>query len=205
MNRDDVAYLINNKGDVFELHETGTFKHKDLLKLQPLKSNNTLGKGVAMYFWKEFTNTLSKGYNKSGVVYRGDYVNLIQPMDSTSMYSSEIYFEWESKKDKTKPYYFVLREVGTDKVTKIGIHDSKITLFIDDKNLKYGGSYEWSVVESRYEDLNKTEFSSFKILQETEYKTIMSEFKSVSEFLKSIGFGDSEIKDIFCKSYKTCL
>ncbi|WP_339614324.1 hypothetical protein [uncultured Winogradskyella sp.] len=205
MNRDDVAYIINNEGDVYELHETGTFKHKELLRLQAIKSNNSYSREVMIYFWKEFTNTLSDGYNKSGFVYRGDYVNLIQPIDSTNLYSNEIRFEWEQKKSKTKPYYFVLRETGSDKATKIGTHDTNITLFIDDINLKYGGSYEWTVIESKYENLETTEFSLFKVLKETEYKTKQLELKALSEFLKPLGYGDSEIKDMFCKSYKTCL
>lgn len=205
MKRDDVVHIINNKGDVFELYNTGTFKYKDLEKLKPKEANNNYGRNVMLWFWSEFTNSLTAGYSKSGVVYRGDYVKLMQPMDSISIYANEIHFEWENKPDKTKPYYFVLREIGTDKTTKIGTQNNSISLFIDDIILHYGKQYEWSVVESKYENLNKVEFSSFTLLSESEYNQKQEEYKALYQFLKTLGYEESEAKTIFCQRYKTCL
>jgi hypothetical protein len=205
MHRDDVAYLIDNKGDVFELYETGTFKHKDLLKLQPKKSNNSFGRKLLTYYWKEFTNTMNKGYSKSGFVYRGDYVNLLHPLDSINLHTREISFEWEAKENKTKPYYFVIREKDAEKVTKIGTHDTAISLFIDDINLSFGKSYEWTVLESKYENLNNLDFSTFNLLSKSEFEIKQAELESISDFLKSLGYQPGEIKTMLCADYKTCL
>ncbi|WP_411894868.1 hypothetical protein [Winogradskyella sp. A2] len=205
MHRDDVAVLINNKGDVFELYQTGTFKHKDLLKLSPKKNNNSFSRNLINYYWKEFTNTMNKGYSKSGFVYRGDYVNLLQPLDSTTLHSGEIKFEWTAIENKTKPYYFILREKDAEKVTKIGTHDTAISLFIDDINLSYGKSYEWTVVESKYENLDKLDYSTFNLLSKSAYQSKQEELATLSDFLKSLGYKPEEIKTMLCADYKTCL
>ncbi|MBO3116809.1 hypothetical protein J4050_08625 [Winogradskyella sp. DF17] len=204
MGRDDVAYIINNSGEVFELHETGTFKHKELSKLEPRKARTSFEKKLTTYLWKEFTNSVKKGYNKSGVVYRGDYVELLQPLDSTSLYANEIVFEWKAKENKTKPYYFVLRELGTTETTMIGTYDTKIHLFTDDIRLKNGKSYEWTVVESKYENLDKVNFSTIKILNDSEYQTQKTEIDIFIDFLNSIGYSSEEISDVLCLKIRSC-
>lgn len=205
MKRDDIVFLIDHKGDVYELHETGTFKFKELKELKPVKNEDSYVKNLMSYFWKDFTNTLEKGYNKSGVVVRGDYVKLLQPIDSVNVFMSEITFEWEAKANKSQPYYFVLRPAGTDHITKIGTHDNSITLFIDDINLTYGNTYDWTVVESKFDNLKKADFSRFQLLSKAEHTKRQDELRKLSQFLSSIGFESDEIETMLCVNYKTCL
>jgi hypothetical protein len=205
LNKLDKAYIINNKGEVFKLQEAGTYKFKDLLKLSPQKSSDSYSKKLMTYLWKEFTNSLSTDSRKSGVVYRGDFIQLLSPKDSISLYSNEISFEWEAKEGKIKPYYFVVREVGSEYRTMIGTYDTKVVLFVDNINLNYGGNYEWSVVESKYENLNSIQFSRFKILTEEEYKIKDKEIKTLSSFLTSLSYNKKEIENIICDYYKFCL
>ncbi|NNE31738.1 MAG: hypothetical protein HKN40_05160 [Winogradskyella sp.] len=204
MHRDDTAYLLNKEGELIELHETGTFKYKDIVKLKPIQVKKTTYQKMMLYFWKEFTNNFDKNYTKSGFVYRGDYVKLLNPMDSLQVYANELKFEWEAKPDKTQPYYFILKEANSDKVIKIGTNDTSIILFIDGINLQRDKSYEWTVAESKFVNLETTNFSSFKILNKEEHAIKKAEAEELSGFLRSIGHDESEIKTMICRYYKLC-
>lgn len=204
MGRDDIAYLINNSGEVFEIYQTGTFKQKELLKLEPIKGKSSFNKKLASYLLSQVTNRAKKGYTKSGVVYRGDYVQLLQPLDSTMLYTDEVSFGWKAIENKTKPYYFVLREKGSQNPAIIGTYDNKLNLVADNVTLKIGITYEWSVVESKYENLNNIDYSSFSLLSEKDYSDIKQENDELQQFLNSIGFSETEIQSFLCTENKTC-
>jgi hypothetical protein len=204
MGRDDEVVLINSEGNAIRLYETGTFKFKDLLNLPLLQNNSSYSRKLMAYFIKEFTKTIDGNNLKSGVVYRGDYVELLEPLDQVKLYSDEINFKWTPIKNKSKPYYFIIKEIGSDKVTMIGTYDNKINLISDSVNLKFGKSYKWSVVESKYENLNNIDYSSFTLLDDSSYTSLKKEVDYLSEFLASIGYSKTEISSILCIENKTC-
>jgi len=204
MGRDDEVILINSNGNAHKLYKTGTFKYRELTNLPPLKNNSSYTRKLMSYFIKEFTNNLNNDKVKSGVVYRGDYVELTQPLDNTILYTDEITFEWKALKNKSKPYYFVIKKKGSDKARIIGTFSNKLSLVTDNENIKNGNSYEWSVVESKYENLENLDYSSFTLIDNNRYKIIKKEVDSISNFLTSIGFTESEIETILCFKNKTC-
>ncbi|MDY2588344.1 hypothetical protein [Winogradskyella aquimaris] len=204
MGRNDEIILINGDGNAIKLYETGTFKFKELVSLPPLENNSSYSRKLMNYFIKEFTYSLNNDKVKSGVVYRGDYVELIQPLDSTKFYQDEITFNWTAIENKTKPYYFIIREAGSTEATMIGCYSNKISLLVDGVNLKVGQSYQWTVVESKYENLEKINYKTFTLLDDSSYQNIKKEVDYLSEFLGSIGFSENEIESILCNEYKTC-
>ena len=156
--------------------------------------------------WKEFTNNIVARRDKSGVVYRGDGIVLMRhPADSIKIYHSEIKFEWDSIKDKTKEYYFILKDLDTDKTTKIGTLATSISLFVDGTILKQGGNYKWAIVETKYPNYNKTVFYNFKVINKSEFETLEKEkIKEISNFLEKLGFSKIEIRKTICQDFKIC-
>ena len=205
MNKNDKLHFINDKGEIFELNKAGEFSHNDLQKISAIEDNTTFARKYLSYVWKEMTNNMATRNDKSGVVYRGDAIVLMRyPADSIKIYYSEIKFEWKSIKNKTKEYYFILKDIDTDKTTKIGILTTSISLFVDGAILKQGGNYKWAIVETKYPNYNKTVFYNFKILNKTEFETLGKEIKEISIFLKGLGFSKKEIRKIICQDYKIC-
>ncbi len=204
MNRDDILQFIDEQGNLFQLVSTGKFSQKELLKIPAMKNNSSITQKSFSWLWKEFTNNMALRNNKSGVVYRGDYLNLIGPLNNVDVYSSEITFEWEAKENKKNAYYFLLRDTETNIVTKIGTVTNSVTLFIDNSLIKYGKSYEWAVVETKFPSLKKLEFNRFNVRTQKDFEELETEIASISRLLNDIGLDDQEIKDIMCVDFKKC-
>ena len=205
INENDVLYFINNQGDIFVLNHPGKFSYSDLQKTPAIKDNTSFSKKFFGYVWKEFTNKTASRNDKVGVVYRGDDNILMRtPNDSIQIYSSEINFEWDSIKGKTKEYYLVLRDLDTDKITKIGTHSTSISLFVDDFILREGGNYQWCITETKYPNYKKIVFYNFKLLNQSEFESLDDEIKNISEVLKEIGLSEIEIRETICQDFKIC-
>ncbi len=207
MNMNDEIQFINEKGDVFDLVSTGDFRLNDLLKIPTIKNTNSYVRKYFSFVWKEFTNNVVARSNKSGVVYRGDEIILMQqPVDSIKIYYQvyEIKFEWKSIKDKTKDYYFILKNLDSGEISKIGTLATSISLFVDGTILKEGGNYEWAITETKYPNFNKTTFYSFKLLNTSEFEAMEEELKSITKFLKNIGLSKNDIQKAICQDYRIC-
>lgn len=205
MHENDKLLFINDKGEIFELGKKGKFLYRDLKKIPAIEDNTSFARKYLNYVWKEMTNNMATRNDKSGVVYRGDEIVLMRyPADSIKIYYSEIKFKWDSIKDKTKEYYFVLKDVDTDKTIMIGTHDTSITLFVDDVILKQGSNYKWAIVETKYYNDSKTVFYNFKILDKTEFEVFEGEIKEISKFFAKLGLTKKEIRKNICQDYKIC-
>ncbi|RLD28381.1 MAG: hypothetical protein DRI75_06810 [Bacteroidetes bacterium] len=205
MNMNDDIQVINEKGDIFHLVSTGDFSHNDLLKIPMIKNTNSYVKKYFTYIWKEFTNNVVTRHNKSGVVYRGDDIVLMShPADSIKIYYPEINFEWKAIKDKTKEYYFILKNLDSGEITKIGTLSTSLSLFVDGTILKEGDNYEWTITETKYPNFNKTTFYSFKLLNTSEFDAMEQELEGITKFLKNIGLSKNEIREAICLDYNIC-
>ncbi len=204
MNRDDVVNFVDEKGDMFQLINTGTYSYKDLKEIPALENNTSFMRKVYSYVWKEFTNSMPARNNKSGVVYRGDDNILMRyPVDSASVYGGEIRFEWHPIKNKEKNYYFLLRNTESGNVTTIGTPATSLSIAVDNNLLKSGNQYEWSITETRFPD-KKTPFHQFKLLNEDEFKAKQGEIKQINSFLKQLGYNKAEIRETRCQDFKVC-
>lgn len=205
MQREDVIYMVNDKGDVFELFQTGTFTHKELLAIKPMTTNSSFAKTYFSFVWKEFTNTDVLRRDKSGVVYRGDDIILMRnPADDIRIYNNEIRFEWDRIPNKEKDYYFVIRNKETKTITTIGTPANTLSIMIDGTILQQGQSYEWSITETRFPNMSKIPFYSFQILSNEEFKDVKNNISLISTDLKNMGFTNSEIQIAICEDFKLC-
>ena len=205
MNKNDKLSFINDKGDIFELSKIGKYSYNDLQKIPAIKDNTTLTRKFGTYLLKELTNNITTRNDKSGVVYRGDDIVLMRyPTDSIKIYYSEIKFEWDSIKDKTKEYFFILKDLDTDKTIKIGTLATSISLFVDGSILKEAGNYKWAITETKYPNYNKTIFYHFKVLNKSEFEALEKEINEISIFLKDLGLSKNEIRTTICQGYKIC-
>jgi len=205
MNKNDKLYFINDKGDVFELSDMGKYSYNSLQKIPALKDNTTFTRKYSSYLWKELTNNLETRNDKSGVVYRGDDIVLMRyPADNIKIYYSEIKFEWDSIKDKTKEYFFILKDLDSDKTIKIGTLTTSISLFVDGTFLKENGNYKWAITETKYPNYDKTKFYNFRVLNKSEFEELEKEINDISTLLKRLGHSKKEIRKIICQDYKIC-
>jgi len=204
MNRDDILHFINEQGTLFELISTGRFSQKELLKVPAMQNNSSFSQKTFSYLWKEFTNSIALRNNKSGVVYRGDQLNLLWPTNNDAIYTSEIKFDWEPVENKKKPYYFILRETETGSMTKIGTYTNSVILFVDNALLKNGKNYEWTVVETKFPNLEKLEFNEFMVGTQKEFEDLKAEIGAISRLLNDMGLNNREIKDAMCVDFKKC-
>jgi hypothetical protein len=205
MNTNDKLTFINKKGEAITVNKSGKYSHKDLSKMKPQQESNSFAKNLFAYAWNNFTNNVSTTKNKSGVVYRGDNIVLMRhPADNIKIYASEIRFDWNEVKDKAKDYYFILKDLETNSITKVGLLSNSLSLFVDGSILKESHNYEWTIVENKYENLNKTKFYSFKTLNSSEYEALKEELDALTKYLKELGFNKREIRATICEDYKVC-
>ncbi|WP_431135522.1 hypothetical protein [Psychroserpens mesophilus] len=205
MQREDLVYIVNENGDVFELFQTGTFSYKELLAIKPITTKSSFAKTYFSYVWKEFTNTDVLRRDKSGVVYRGDDIILMRyPADSTKIYNNEIRFEWDRIPNKEKDYYFLLRHKDTKTITTIGTPVNTISLMVDGTLLQQGNDYEWAITETKFPNINKVPFYSFHILSNDEFKDVKANISLISADLKNMGFTNSEVQTAICEDFKLC-
>lgn len=203
INKKDVVHYIDDKGELYKVSKSGKYKFKDLKKIDTKKNSSSFSKTYLTYLWKQFTNEIANKKNKSGVVYRGDDILLMQtPVDNAKVYASEIRFKWKAVLNKTKNYYFFLKDVETGTVTKFGTPTNELTLFIDNTILKQGKSYQWTITETKYLDLNKAEFYNFKLINTSEFQAFEPKIKELTTFLKSLNLSKKEIKATICEDYK---
>ena len=205
INDNESLYYINEAGEVFNLNEAGEYNYRQLSKIKPQENNSSYVKKMFQHIWKEFTNRANKRKNNTGVVYRGDGITLMKhPADSIKIYYSEIKFEWDSINDKTKEYFFILKDIDSDKTIKIGTPATSVSLFVDGSFLKDGGNYKWAITETKYPYDNKIVFYNFKLLNKSEFEDLEKEVKEISKFLKELGFSIKEIRKTLCQDYKIC-
>jgi hypothetical protein len=205
MASDDVIFYLDNNHSVYKFEQQGTFKYKDLKKVAPTIDKSTFTQRMFEYVWNQFTKTNVKEKNKSGVVYRGDNIVLmLHPADSIKIFYPEIKFEWHQIEDKTKDYYFILRDVENKNITKIGLKDNSLTLFVNENLVTSGKTYEWTITETKFPNYDKTTFYSFKLLTASEFDNLKKEIDAITEDLKSLGFDKNEIRAAICEDYKVC-
>lgn len=201
----DVIRFINKDGDEYLIDEAGNYNYNTLFEFSKKTNTNSFAKKYLTYLWKQYTNSVVDTRSKSGVVYRGDGVLLMQyPVDSAKVIGTEVSFKWFKKKDKEKNYYLILKDVETNKETIIGTPAISLTLMVDEHLLKSGRNYEWAVTETKYPTEDETKFYSFSVMKESEFKILSKEMKTIMAYLKQQGLNRLEIQQTLCEVYKIC-
>ena len=203
LGKKDVVHYIDDEGELYKVSKKGSFKFNELKKIDPKANSTSFSKNYFTYLWNQFTNAVDNKKNKSGVVYRGDDIFLMQnPTDSAKVYASEIRFEWKKIPKKKKDYYFILKDVETGHVIKLGTPSNELTLFVHDSIIKQGKSYQWAITETKYFNENEVAFYNFSILNKSEFKALEPKINELSNYLKSLGLNKKEIKATISEDYK---
>jgi hypothetical protein len=205
MSTEDVVFFLDDQKQVYKLDQGGTFKYKDLKKVEPIKDNSSFTQRMFLSIWNKFTKNNIKHKNKSGVVYRGDDIVLMRhPADSIKIFYPEIKFEWNHIENKTKDYYFNLRDVESQIISKIGLKENALSLFVDEGLLSSGKTYEWTITETKFPNYEKTIFYTFQLLTASEFEALKIEIDAISTDLKRLGLDNNEIRKVLCEDYKVC-
>lgn len=205
LNENDTVHFINKDGNEYIIEDKGDYAYSKLIKIPALKIDKPYIKTFLTFTWKQFTNNVTDNRSRSGVVYRGDEELLMQyPIDSARIISSQIQFKWSKIKDKEKDYYLILKDIKNNKTTIIGTLATSITLMVDDSFLKTGHQYKWAITESKYENPKKSDFYTFSLVTESEFKNLHKEANLIAAYLKKQGLSKREIQTVLCEAYKIC-
>ncbi len=196
--------MIDESGNLYNINKTGEYAFADLKNIPAEVDDSSFTKKYFTYVWKQFTNT-NQARSKGGVVYRVDNNTLMfQPTDSVKIYFPEVRFVWKKGKEKDQTYYFILKDLKTNNITKIGTTDNNITLFVDNNVLKRSNSYEWTVSKTKYPNLDEVSFYNFELINTEEFKKLQSEINNITSDLQNLGFTTEEIKKMLCDDYHIC-
>lgn len=196
----DTLLIISNDGKGYQLTKAGSYAYKDVFKNEIKYESSSFTSKFFSYVWDEFSNN-RKQKAKIGVVYRNDRLVIIEPLDASKLFTSEIRFEWESEFEEN---YFHLKNMENNHVTKIRLKGNSLSLFVDNNLLKRGVTYQWAISKEKFPDLNQIQFYTFSLVTTKEFnelKTDLAEFKTE---MKRLGFNDNEIKLSLCNDYKLC-
>ena len=206
LNDDDIVHFINKEGDEHIIDNPGDYSYSKLLEVPAIENPSSFTKTYINWMWGKFRNNKVDKRSRSGYVVRGDDILLMQyPVDSAKVYGDEVSFKWNAIKDKEKNYYLVLKDVETDEIKIIiGTPATSLTLMVDNNLLKLGHDFEWAITETKYPTKDKTIFYSFSLMEESDFKALNSEIKSIISYLKLQGLDRSEIQKTLCEAYKIC-
>ena len=197
----DTLVLINSDGNSFLISKPGTYTYMDISQFEMKHENASFSRKYFNYVWNQLTNK-AKAKTKVGLVYRNDNVKLLNPTDSVMVFARNLKFEWSSDKPNN---YFFLRDYETLHITKIGVSGSYLELFVDNEILVAGKTYQWTIADNEYPDLDLISFNTFTLGTSEDYKKLKEELNVFKKDLKSLGLSESEIKTSLCRDYKVCL
>lgn len=191
---------IDELGNCYKTNRTGDYTFTDLLNSPTTADNSSFTKKYLTYIWNQFTNQ-NTTKSKTGVVFRNDNFTLLQPTDNVKFFAPEIEFVWNIDAEVS---YFMLKDLSSSHITKFGVSGNSLTMFVDNVILTKGNSYEWTVSDKKFPNLEETEYFSFSILTNEEFAALKSDLDAFKTDLSAIGFSTEEIKQLMCSDYKIC-
>jgi hypothetical protein len=191
---------IDEHGNCYKTDRIGDYTFADLLNSPVPADNSSFTKKYLTYVWNQFTNQNS-AKTKTGVVFRTDNFTLLQPPDNVKFFVPEINFVWNIDAEFS---YFMLKDLATGHISKFGVSGNSLTLFVDNRLLTKGNTYQWSVSDQKFPDLEQIEYFNFSIITNEEFAALKPELDSFKNDLSAIGFSTEEIKQLLCSDYKIC-
>ncbi len=203
LGENDYVLFVNKIGDLFEISKSNIYAFSAITDYKKKIEKESLTQKYFVYVWQQFTNQ-HKRKQEAGVVYREERnIALITPIDSVKTGSPEVKFSWNNKTDKEDLFFF-LRDLKTKHLSKIGLTGNALTLSVDNFILKPGQSYEWSVSEFPFPNLNELQFNQLNVLTKEEYQNSLKEINAIIIAFKYLGFSEAEIQEVICSDYKLC-
>ncbi len=203
MGENDYVLFVNKIGELFELTDANIYAFSAITDYKKKLENESFTKKYFVYVWQQFTNQ-HKRKQEAGVVYREERnVALVSPIDSVRTGSPEVKFSWNNKTDKEELFFF-LRDLKTKHLTKIGLTGNEILLNVDNFILKPGQTYEWSVSDAAFPNLNELQFNQLNVLTKEQYEELLKEMNTIITAFKFLGFSEAEIQEVICLDYKFC-
>ncbi|MBO0323533.1 hypothetical protein J0X14_14585 [Muricauda sp. CAU 1633] len=199
----DYVLLFNKTGELFEMDMPNSYLFSAIKDHKKKFESNTMTKKYFAYVWKKFTNQI-KSKQDPGVVYREDrFIKLEFPVDSAKVFSPELRFTWNNKTDQEE-VFFLLKDLETGHLTKIGTKGNYILLHLDNSLLKVGQSYEWTVATSSFPNLNELKFNQLNVLNKEDFEKLQKEIEAIVKAFRLLGFSEDEIREAICQDFKYC-
>lgn len=197
---------INKDGLNQKISKKGRYSYSSLTEFKNNEEQPSFMKAYFSYLWEEFTNLKRETRTKSGVVYRGDEeVLMLYPYNNSSLYSDFITFNWQRIKDKKKNYYVVIKHADSIKYSLIGTKNNQIELKVDGILLKKNTSYQWTITETKFFNIEKLNFHTFTIPGQEEYAKLKNDSQKIENYLLKLGVNQDNIDKILCQDFKICL
>lgn len=202
MEANEEIILVDKVGVLYTITEPGSYRKSSIVDYKKSIDDASFNKKYFSYVWKQMLQK-DKTQEHTGVVYRNSKMDFINfPLDSTLIYKEKVTFSWKNKKETT--YYFHLKNISDNTITKFELDGSKITLFADGNILKKGQPYEWTLSTEAYPDLITLEYFKFNLLTSSEYEQKMIEMEQFISDLKFLEYTDSEIAETLCDYFNLC-
>ena len=177
INKKDVVNLsaksklitIDNEGSLFELNKLGNYGFSTILKNKKATEKSGLTSKYFKFVWSELTH--EKGVtNAVAGVFRGNKLMTFPP-DNSILHIEKIIFEWISEPQTM--YYFFIRNLATNDITKIETNGSHLGLKTDNFIFVNSKDYEWSVASDEFPNLENIPFYKFSIITQVEYEELV--------------------------------
>ena len=200
----DSILLVGQAGELYEINSPNAYVFEDVGNYKKELDTDSFTQKYFTYVWKQFTNQYKKK-QEAGVVYREERnIEILEPMDSVKMHSPEIRFSWKNKTD-IEEVYFMLKELETGHLTKIGVTGNTVLLHMDNQLLRPGKKYSWAVATTSFPNLKELKFNRLDVLTIEEHDDLKHEIKTVMATLQVLGFSENEIRQAICMDYKFCM
>lgn len=192
---------IDNVGNVYYVDIKGAYNLGGLLNFRKKKNSSSLTRTYFKHIWNELMQNNNTDVLIGGV-FRGE-VLMKYPIDSSKVASSKIAFKWQID-EETKFYYVFIKNIITDKIFKIEIQGSQLSLYDDNSVFSDSDRFEWSVSTDEFPNLDNIPFYSFQLIDRNNYESQVLKYNSFIQDLVSIGTTDFEIETILCETYGLC-
>lgn len=200
----DYILLVDKAGELYEMTEPNTYLVADVGNYKRQLEKDSFTKKYFTYVWKQFTNQYKKK-QEAGVVYREErIIQMVEPIDSVKLYAPEIRFSWNNKTD-TDEVFFMLKDLETNHLTKIGTTGNTLLLHLDNQLLKPGKQYEWALAETSFPNLKELKFRQLNVLTKEANEKLKTELGTLIAAFRLLGFSDFQIKQAICMDYKFCM
>lgn len=199
----DALVMVNNKGEVFEINDPGSYAVPNFGKFRKENSEENFTNKYFSYVWKQMSQKETT-QTHTGNVYRDALVDVLKtPVDSTSIFKNEVRFSWETQKNNQQ-YYFFLENREAKTISKMKISGNSLTLYAGSNLLEKGNTYYWGVATTEYPDFTRIKMNQLNYLSNDQFQMRKKEIEALTQDLRKMGLSENEIDEQLCQYFKFC-
>jgi len=202
LNEKDEVVLLDDNGTIYELDKKMYIPFKNIEKFSKRPEQSSFTMKYLKFIWNKLWQDEEK--ENIGVVFRSSRSNqLIAPLDSVSIYKSEIAFSWLEKQAGEDNFIFI-RKNREETFLKFTTNGNTLALPVHDILLERDNTYYWSVSTDATPEKGELDFNTFQLLSEDSFNLKMEDVKEIWKEFKILGFTEEEIRTTFCEDNRLC-